>query len=142
MLYDLEKLDSFLDKAHWQSFQFTYAINSSATYNTYNEYAYFHDYARDILSLDTDGSISKKQYAYKLPKNAIYKITILGEGSFELDIEDISLNFYETGVGVLGFHLNHFKETDFDKALKINEYGRRIYECITNLPIFEKVLSL
>lgn len=134
---NLEKVHSSLDSQVWIPFAFQYGVNESVTFNTYNEYAYFHDYARDILSLDIDGSVSKKQYAYKLLTDAKYKIDILGGDTFELEIEDISLNFYETGVGIIAFHLNNNEPLTFDKALKINEYGRRIYPQYLGSGVYE-----
>jgi Mg2+ and Co2+ transporter CorA len=133
-LLKVAKLEDPQPPSVWQSYSFAFGLNAAKTYHSYNEYAYFHDYARDILSLDHDGSVTKKQFSYKLPEQATYRIEIKNEVDekpapyiFDLEIEDITLNFYETGVGVLAFHLNNTTEADFDKILKINEYGRRIY---------------
>jgi hypothetical protein len=131
--YDFSDIDNWQkNNLKWQPFSFKFDKSSSGAYNTYNEYAYFHDYARDILSLDSDGSVTKRQYSYVLQPNSEYIIEVNTEehrppSVFSLAIEDITLNFYESGVGVISFHLNNFTESDFNKILKINEYGRRIY---------------
>jgi hypothetical protein len=126
--YDFSNIDTWQNSnPQWQRFKFE--RKSTGSYNSYNEYAYFHDYARDILSLDDDGSVTKRQYSYQLTSNVPqYVIEIKDSPTvFSLAIEDIVLNFYETGVGVLSFHLNNYSIAEFDKILKINEYGRRIY---------------
>lgn len=110
----------------WKKFSFEFKIENGA-FNTYNEYAYFHDYARDVLCLKKTSSVSVAQYFYE-KNSAIYSIKIKDDFKpFELEIEDILLNFYESGIGVLSFHLCNKKEKDFNRILKINEYGRRIY---------------
>jgi hypothetical protein len=126
--YDFSNIDTWQkNNPQWQNFKFE--RKSTGNYNSYNEYAYFHDYARDILSLDDNGSVTKRQYSYKLTSNIPQYIIEIKDfpSIFSLAIEDIVLNFYETGVGVLSFHLNNYSIADFDKILKINEYGRRIY---------------
>jgi Mg2+ and Co2+ transporter CorA len=72
--------------------------------------------------------VASLQYQYKnIDEKSKYVIGIVTEKDIELQIEDITVNFYEYGVGIFAFHLNNYNESDFNRILKINEYGRRIY---------------
>jgi hypothetical protein len=126
----LEKINikTFVKKLgnNWVPYQFSIEKNVKANLNTYNEYAYFYDHIREVLNLNKNEDSC--QFSYNITKNAKYIIDILGEEKpFELDIEEIFLNIYSSGIAVLGFELINKEEKDFDKILKINEYGRRIY---------------
>jgi len=119
-----------LDKNLWQEYTFSIKEPEARELNPYNEYAYFYDHVRTILNLVENAD--SYQYNYKIPKEkkAIYRISILGETpemALELEIDDIFLNFYDSGVAVFGFILTNRLVTSFARVLKINEYGRRIY---------------
>lgn len=124
------------DNGQWKRFSFTIQPEA-AFFNAYNEYTYFHDYARDILgvnyqALPEASSDVVRQYEYLLDKskNPVYRIQIKTGGEpliLNLGIDSITLNFYESGVGVLAFHLKNRQTNDYKHILKINEYGRRIY---------------
>lgn len=106
----------------------------------YNEYNYFYDFVRDIL-YDQD---PKNQYGssdlpsqddvlahfeYDIPEDSERYIIQTGGKHYELLIENIFLHLYNTGIGVLSFHLNNREpnQADPESILKINQFGRRLY---------------
>ena len=114
----------------------------------YNEYNYFYDFVREVM-YDLDENLQSPNnnsgdilhhFEYYIPKElqAKYSIEIQVWNSqkkkhekvpYELDLEDIILNVYNTGVGVLSFHLANRKvEQSAPKhILRINQFGRRIF---------------
>ncbi len=122
----LKEAKKQLNTAYWQKFEYRPALEPN--YNTYNEYSYFYDFARDILCLDPEQqTIGVHQYSYQnLQANSTYTISTGGK-QYELVIKEILLNLYENGVGILSFHLENPKDLDFKDILKINDFGRRIY---------------
>lgn len=129
---DLKKVEKFIPTSQWEKFSFKIGPTNSG--NSYNEYSYFYDFVRPILSLDNRNPESAEkfslQYGYKLPgpQPAEYHINILGASNpLVLEIEEITLNLYDSGVGVMAFFLKNNTTEDFNTILKINEYGRRIY---------------
>ena len=128
------------DGITWQDFQFR--INRPRDYNEFN---YFYEYVTSVLfdcdRDDTDSDQNKRvilQYNLKLEKNeSKYLINIvereiddktkIDEITYELVIEDIIINFYQTGVGILSFHLSNYKYEKPEEILDINDFGRRIY---------------
>lgn len=133
---NLEDIRSAIDEnGNWSAFSFKPQPEAD-NFNSYNEYAYFHDYARDVLGVnykagEHESSVVKAQYEYKIHgANPSYDIEIktdAGSTVFSLKINSITLNFYESGVAALAFHLENNKSKDFNDILKINDYGRRIY---------------
>ncbi|MDZ4667982.1 MAG: hypothetical protein SGJ00_08865 [bacterium] len=125
-------LDAFIKNMEldfWEKFKFDFKVYDG--YHTYNDYNYFYSHVRDVLNLDNESDktlVSGLQYQYsKINQESEYDIYVLGEIPLTLKIKDILLNIYEHGVGILSFHLENYTETDFNRILKINEYGRRIY---------------
>jgi len=103
-------------------------------FNSYNEFVYFHDYARDLLGISIIKSPVGKgvlQYEFDLfsKDNAKYIIEASEQpdGPYELRISSITLNFYESGTGVLAFHLLNEKHELYDDILRINDFGRRLF---------------
>lgn len=113
--------------------------------NQYNEFNYYYDFVREVL-YDLEGSeehsekgpLSSKQPGksllrhYELLKtnhskklDLTYKITT-SDNLYELEIDSISLNVYETGIGVLAFFLGNKKYEKHQDILNINQFGRRI----------------
>lgn len=149
---NMEKFKKYLVKTgHWEEENF--GVNSEKQYNSY---AYFYEnvlsaiyhkrdeYEKKEKSLD----LSKVKYgAYKIIKNncskeivkcfnckgineeSKYIINIKGQRDpYELQIKQIKLKIYSTGVGCLTYFLDNFNEkTTPQDILKINDYGRRIY---------------
>lgn len=106
----------------------------------YNEYNYFYDFVRDTLydkdfpprpdrQVEKDGERFIAHFEYNiLPDSLTYSFEAKGK-KYALLIESIILHLYNTGVGVLSFHLNNRDESQAgqEDILKINQYGRRIY---------------
>jgi len=121
----------------------------------YNEYNYFYDYVREAL-YDTYGSPLHdsesgaehllRHFRFNLkPGDGHYEIAIaqkdekekaLPDKIYRLEVDSILLQFYDTGVGVLSFHLLNRDATQLHKEdiLKINQFGRRLYPPFFNLP--------
>jgi len=133
---DLSKIEHCIDFNYWEKFKFDF--EATPTHHTYNDYFYFYEAVRDVLNKDYPHKIRKQKKAnkaiaglqYQYPEikltNAKFIIEIKEDKTFELDINDILLNFYENGVGVFTFQLYNTAYSLFDDILKINEYGRRI----------------
>ena len=47
---------------------------------------------------------------------------------YELEITSVILRIFETGIGVLSFHVENKKYKLVEDVLRINDYGRRLYE--------------
>jgi hypothetical protein len=94
----------------------------------FNEVNYFYDFVRPVIY---GGPKSPFQiyYSYKLPPKPEYKIILKNGKSYQLDIDDIGVSFYNTGVGILSIHcLNRsIDQSAPQDILAINQYGRRIY---------------
>ncbi len=101
----------------------------------YNEYNYFYDFARDILYdrdiQANDGILAHYEYGVA-PETWMYRIVINKDGmlkEYKLHVDSIVLHLYNTGVGVLSFHLNNRlkEQSSQEDILNINQYGRRVY---------------
>lgn len=99
----------------------------------FNEYTYFYNHVREALFDRKDGKIEDKtllQYEYNIPCNLQYVINIKKANAikeYKLAVENITLNFYDSGVGVFAFHLTNNTYYELDDILNINDFGRRIY---------------
>lgn len=98
----------------------------------YNEVVYFYDFVRPVM-YDTgkDDSILRHYY-YKLPGGEgenEYLIELNGGKTYRLEIDDINISFFNTGVGYLAFSLFNKRQDQSapQDILHINAYGRRIY---------------
>lgn len=107
-----------------------YRIDDSA--ENYNEYTYFHPFARQALYYLNDNDILR--YYELNDDNGEYVIEYFyfteGEKNartLTLALNSICLHVYDTGVGVLSFNLSNQQYPDKETILIINEYGRRIY---------------
>jgi hypothetical protein len=123
LLKDIQKQ---LPAPYWEPFTFVPQIKQG--YNTYNEYSYFYDFARDVLCLDEkQRNIGALQFEYKgVCPTSTYNISF-AKKDYQLSIQKILLNLYDDGIGVLSFHLENRTYKDFDDILKINDSGRRLY---------------
>lgn len=96
----------------------------------YNESAYFYDFVRHVL-YDTgkNASIQRHYYNTKAAHDCEYIIELYDGSKYILEIDDIVLSFYDTGVGVLAFHLinKRIDQSSPNDILKINALGRRVY---------------
>lgn len=118
------------DSLQWIRKTLKSAYDDESAEDLYNEQNYFYKFVHDAL-YDTgnndinnlvrhfervEPSVGEARYVIRT-KNKVY----------ELALEDISLNFYSTGVGVLSFYLRNDKYDQMNDILAINQYGRRVY---------------
>jgi len=134
---NLKDFVSFLDKTPWKQNQFV-----PDTVLNYNEYNYFYDFVRQAMydvkkvpefsrEKTDEQFIAHFSYDIKMDE-AVYSIRINKQGvvkTYHLLIDSILLHLYNTGVGVLSFHLNNRNadQASPDDILNINQYGRRIF---------------
>lgn len=102
----------------------------------FNEYTYFYPTVRDVLyhqHADVEKNEVIRHYSFRPAAQKELKYIIeVGAGidrTYELVIEDILLNFYKTGIGILSFHLKNENPAQqrWEDILAINDFGRRIY---------------
>ncbi len=133
--FDLKKLPQA--NGDWDEFKFE--INTA---RDYSERIYFYDYVYDALFWN-DKNSPLKQYGYKLPSDSKFILKIKEikndegeisrvENTFNLSIENIALNFYESSVAVLSFHLSNLETDSINDIKLINDFGRRIYPPFLN----------
>ena len=95
----------------------------------YNEYSYFTEPVRKVL-YNQSPTFEEGENSYffqkKVTEGATYTIDI-GKRSYTLQLTDISLRLFETGIGILTFEIENHAYSDFEDMLKINDYGRRVY---------------
>lgn len=124
-------------------------------FEKYNQKKYFHDFVHPVLFEDEKKSIisfekepnlkyrieinkkiinEKNYHPLELSKEKIdkqpdeYKLVVI-----DLQIQKVTLDLYEYGIGIFSFHLEYFpgeevtKRDLLDNVLLINQYGRRIY---------------
>lgn len=124
------QIEDLLDSNYWEKYKFQFKIKDEI--NTYNDFQYFYSSVREVLNLEhqvDNGKVDTLQFQYKgIKENSEYVIRILENNDYlVLQINDVTVNFYENGVGMFSFHLTNCNEDKFERILKINEYGRRIY---------------
>lgn len=115
-----------LEKDGWN-----YKSHTIDTPFDYNEFAYFHDFARDTLfnSRNFEENATSYYFNKTIVKDDIFKITIKDDKCYRLNLTGISLRIFDTGVGVLSIELENREDSqkELDDILKINEFGRRVY---------------
>ena len=123
--YPLDKLP--VDTNYWQPFTFKAELDKGG-FHTYNEYAYFYEHTRDVLNVDDIAdTIHLRQFSYSgITPSSTYQIDIQGS-IYTLSLENILVNYYESGVGVLSFFLRNTLYIDKKDIFRINDFGRRIF---------------
>lgn len=97
----------------------------------FNEVVYFYDFVRPVL-YDTGDDETTIQLHYSFVKdkyrNLQYKIETNNK-TYVLEVDDIDISFYATGVGLMEFHLlnKDQEQSSPDDILTINNLGRRVY---------------
>lgn len=132
----LSEITKKIDEDYWQPFVYQPQIDNEDFCN-YGEYAYFYDHARDVLNLNAEyEGINLKQYRYKgIMHDALYDFSTKHK-QFSLEIEDVLLNLYENGVGVLSLFLRNNTYDVKEDIFLINDFGRRIYpQYLGNTPL-------
>lgn len=103
-------------------------------FSTYNNYHYFYESVRDILSIKLGPDQQSSNIDSYLCRyngtdltSSKYIINTKDKGCYKLLIKEVLLCIYENGIGYFLFNLVNYFYSDFDDILCINEYGRRIY---------------
>lgn len=130
---DTQSLHFLLKKSGWN--RAFYKIDGDI--KRYNEISYFHSYACKTLfdlqfrSEETIDKIDPNKvmiyYEKEITEGAYYEIKTKDK-TYKLDLTDLNLHVYNTGVAILAIVCENFNE-EYTKVdiLKINEFGRRIY---------------
>ena len=104
--------------------------NPPSTVPQFNEVAYFYDFVRPVLYDIGTGATMQQHYFRSFPPGVLpeYVITLIDRKLY-LEIDDVTVSFYDTGVGVVAFHLLNRRQDQSspDDILLINVMGRRIY---------------
>jgi Mg2+ and Co2+ transporter CorA len=104
----------------------------------YNEWMYFHDFARKSLYQLKDEKYPVSRCFERAPKgpaeetphqSMVVRVAKRNKPprDFELRVEGITLRLFETGVGVLALQVGNYKEQSLKSVLLINDYARRFY---------------
>lgn len=114
------------DYSPWER---VYDNQKETEYLLYNEKNYFYSFVHPVL-YDTGkkGTVmqhyERKEVKYGCVK---YNIEVNGVGTYSLSVEDMVINLYSTGVGILVFYLRNDLYRDPEDVLRINQFGRRIF---------------
>ena len=120
-----------LKKDNWEYQEF-----EIKTTEEYNEFVYFHDFARDTLFNTADIDEDKFEwnatsyYFYKdISESDTFELSLLCDKKYLLNLVGLSLRIFDTGVGLLSLELENreIDQSSLDDILKINDFGRRIY---------------
>jgi len=120
-----------LKKDNWKYQEF-----EIETKEEYNEFVYFHDFARDTLfnTADIENDAfewnATSYYFYKeISKTDNFELSLFCGRKYLLNLVGISLRIFDTGVGLLSLELENreIDQSSMDDILKINDFGRRIY---------------
>ena len=104
--------------------------NPPGTVTQYNEVAYFYDFVRPILYDDgTDESMQLHYFLQTPPEEELTYEIELADVTYKLYVDDITVSHYDTGVGVVAFHLHNRIQAQSrpQDILRINAAGRRVY---------------
>lgn len=105
----------------WSEFRF-----EIDTAEDYSEKEYFYRFASAAM-FDSGGPVKRYRHnIYSKQNNGKYEFEF-GSKTYVLNIEDVILNVYETGIGILSFHLDNDSLPDLKDIKVINDVGRRMF---------------
>lgn len=133
---DLHKQLATNDQHYLRYSPFKLSITQNES--NYNEFVYFYDFAQEVIydlkkgDVDATGVLRHYSIPKELLADSYYKIKISKtdtrqEKIYTLNIENIFLDVYETGVALLSFHVSNNKYNTWDDIRYINEFGRHVY---------------
>jgi len=127
-----KKMVSALEESGWHYEAFR--LNDRNDTRIYNEYVYYSEPVRQTLyNFQENFEEGETSYYFSrdVEEGSRFSITIkngLNETqTYDLQLTDVYLRLFETGVGVLVFEVENHHYPDFEDILKINEYARRVY---------------
>ena len=120
---DIEKLKQVLEVNGWQYKPFSIDSNEK-----YGESVYYYDYVNEALfnKEQFDEQDISWNFVKKFDKAKLH-FKILKNSEYELEIEQISLRIFFSGVAILVIEAKNCKYATSEDILKINEYARRVY---------------
>ena len=120
---DIEKLKYFLESEGWEYEPFR--IDSD---ECYSESVYYYDYVNEVLFNKErfDAEDISWNFVKKFGKAKLH-FKIYCSNEYELQIEQISLRVFFSGVAILVIAAKNCKYEKPEDILKINEYARRVY---------------
>lgn len=126
---DLGRIEQLMDLAqiHWERRASWLQPQSLVQFN---ELVYFYEFVRPVLYDSGAADSLQRHYYFKAPAEPFEYVIELSNGkTYRLEIDDIVISFFNTGVGVLAFHLlNKDREQSSPQdILSINAFGRRVY---------------
>ncbi|HHS91721.1 MAG TPA: hypothetical protein ENK82_00095 [Campylobacterales bacterium] len=130
---DLQGLHQQLTKQNLWSYKEFQIEEQKEKHLFYSEYTYFYDYARDAIynqSKVFDPQAISHFYCREdfYQKGKIFRLkTQKREEAYELEIDNVSLRVFQTGVAILAIELKNNNYPDFQDILNINDFGRRVY---------------
>ena len=116
-----------LTEEGWKYSQLT--LESCHDVRVYNEFSYYAKPVRDML-YNKDENFKKGETSYYFTKeveDGEYTITLIDGTKYNLQLTNVYLRLFETGIGILVFETENHTYSNFEDILKINEYGRRVY---------------
>lgn len=125
-----------LDQTVWR--RIVKPISEKQKADVFNEKQYFYPFVHKALYDDQTKDTLVRHYE-RVMEEGMYAISVNGK-TYNLDIESISVNLYNFGLGILSFHLlnTDTNQRAPEAILKINQFGRRVmppfYKDITNNP--------
>lgn len=124
----IEDLEQILKaKDRWIEVKWAEIFNNNAAeislFQNYQAYQYFTDAANNAIFNANDKGVCRC-YTYGL--NGGKYVIEKGQDTFTLTINQIRLNVYDAGIGILVFEMENHEHGTLDAVNKINEYGRRI----------------
>lgn len=123
------------DKLTKDGWQYS-AFNPFNSADDYNKHGYFHEYVRDAIfegqkKADLFVEVTREPNfvscnLVKFSKGS-FTLKLKNREPYTLEIAEISLRLFETGIAIFGFELINRNYCHFDDIARINDYGRRIY---------------
>jgi len=123
-----------LQKSGW----YNKAFRPDSSNLAYNEFFYFHKFARNAIydigsQSECDNSKYKDKpnplilYFTRDTKDGKFEITLKTGETYSLDLQNISIRIYGTEIGILVIEASNKSHRNIEDIIKINDYGRRLY---------------
>lgn len=118
----------FNELGHWQSHISTIDSNKD-----YNEYVYFYKPIRMALYTEPNQAFIVRNYKYKALTEESYFEIKYHEQYYRLNIKEIDLKLYKTGIGLLCFRFLNTHYSEIDAIEAINSFSTCIYPALLPL---------
>jgi len=123
-----DKEVSEVNKALVNKEQWVYkTFDAGQSHENYNEYIYFYEHVRQALYSHQNMTEPQAAYYFEYGIQKGKFELLVGEKSYLLDVEGISIRTFETGVAVLAIELENSTYSEAEDILCINDFARRLY---------------